>query len=108
MKILFDEDAPRPVRRHLPGHSISTVQEMGWAGVKNGRLLDIVEAGGFEILLTFDQNLQHQQSFQGRAIAVVVVVVPNKRMATLAPLAQDILLAIASIHPGEVVEVGQL
>jgi len=44
VKILFDEDAPRPLRRHLAGHVISTVQEMGWAGVKNGRLLTLAEA----------------------------------------------------------------
>ena len=62
MKILFDEDAPRPFRSHLPGHEITTVPEMGWAGVKNGALLDLAEGHGFEVLVTFDQNLQYQQN----------------------------------------------
>lgn len=97
MKILFDEDAPRPLRRHLLGYSISTVQEMGWAGVKNGRLLTLAEADGFDVLLTFDQNLRHQQNLAGRSLSIVVAVVPNKRMETLLLLVPDILAALSII-----------
>lgn len=105
MKVLFDEDAPRPLRRHLPGHVISTVQEMGWAGVKNGELLTRAEGQGFEVLLTFDQNLQHQQNLAGRRLGVLVIVVPNKRMQTLVPLVPDILAVLPAIQPGQVYEV---
>lgn len=105
MTVLFDEDAPRPLRRHLAGHTIRTVQEMGWAGLKNGRLLEAAEAAGFEILLTFDQNLRYQQNLTNRLIAIVVVAAPNKRMETLIPQAQRILAAIDEARTGQIIEV---
>ena len=39
MKILLDECTPRVVKKRLPQLEISTVQEMGWDGLKNGDLL---------------------------------------------------------------------
>lgn len=39
MKILLDECTPHVVKKRLPDLGIRTVQEMGWAGIKNGELL---------------------------------------------------------------------
>ena len=39
MRVLLDECFPRSLRNDIPGHEIKTVAEMGWAGVKNGKLL---------------------------------------------------------------------
>ena len=44
MKVLLDECTPRVVKKRLPTQNISTVQEMGWAGIKNGELLNRAEA----------------------------------------------------------------
>ena len=52
MRVLFDESMPRPLRRDLVGHDVSTVGQMGWAGNKNGVLLGLAAAAGFEALLT--------------------------------------------------------
>jgi hypothetical protein len=101
VKILFDEDAPRPLRRHLPGHQILTVQEMGWSGIKNGVLLTLAEGQDFEVLLTFDQNLPHQQNLSGRKIAVVVLVVPNKRLNTILPLVPALLALLPIVQLGQ-------
>ena len=38
MRVLLDECLPRKLKRELQGHHVSTVPEMGWAGVKNGAL----------------------------------------------------------------------
>jgi len=38
VRVLLDECLPRQLKRHLPGHQVSTVPEMGWAGIKNVRL----------------------------------------------------------------------
>ena len=105
MKILLDEDTPRPLRGHLPGHSVATTQEMGWAGVKNGRLLQLAEENGFEILLTCDRNLRHQQNLAGRTIAVMVLIAVNKKMETLLPLIPEVLRALPTTPPGTVAEV---
>ena len=105
MKILFDEDTPRPLRKHLPGHRIITTQEMGWAGVRNGRLLELAGAAEFEVLLTCDQNLRYQQNLTGRKIAILVLIAVNKKMETLLPLIPEVLRVLPTVRPGSVVEV---
>lgn len=35
MRLLLDESLPSRLRRSLPGHSVKTVVEIGWGGVKN-------------------------------------------------------------------------
>ena len=49
MRILLDECVPRRLRRELPGHDVHTVPEMGWAGKKNGELLQLMTGQGFEV-----------------------------------------------------------
>jgi len=107
MKILFDEDAPRPLRKYLTGHEIVTVQEMGWAGVKNGELLLLAESHGFDVLLTFDRNLRFQQNLAARQICILVVIVPNKRLETIIPLVSTILSTLTILQPGEIHEIEQ-
>ncbi len=36
MRIILDECVPSLVKYRLPERGIITVQEMGWAGIKNG------------------------------------------------------------------------
>jgi predicted nuclease of predicted toxin-antitoxin system len=61
MRILLDECVPGPMRKLLGGQSCSTVQELGWGGIKNGDLLQRAE-GEFDLFITSDQNLRYQQS----------------------------------------------
>ena len=74
MRILLDECVPRRLRRELSGHDVHTVAEMGWSGKKNGELLQVMAAQGFEVLLTADQRLRHQQDLQAAGVAVIVLV----------------------------------
>ena len=57
MKILFDQGTPAPLRRHLQGHSVDTVNEKGWSRLENGDLLDAAELSGYEVLLTTDWRI---------------------------------------------------
>ena len=43
MKLLLDECLDSRLRRDLPDHEVKTVQEMGWDGIKNGRLLALAD-----------------------------------------------------------------
>lgn len=78
---------------------------MGWAGKKNGDLLRAMAGQGFEVLMTVDQNLRHQQNLRTVGVAVVVLVAASSRYADLAPLMPDVLKALVSIVPGDVVEI---
>lgn len=58
MKIIIDECVPSIVKRGLSDRAIKSVQEMGWAGVKNGELLKLVKAE-FDVFITSDKNLRY-------------------------------------------------
>jgi len=103
MRILIDECVPRRLRQELPGHDVRTVHEMGWSGKKNGELLQLLAAAGFEVLLTVDQNIRHQQNLQAAGIGVLVLVAPTNRLADLVPLMPSARAALGSIKAGDVV-----
>jgi hypothetical protein len=105
MRILLDECVPRRFRRELTGHDVRTVPEMGWSGKKNGELLQPMIGQGFDVLLTVDQGVQHQQNLKAAGVAVLVLVAASNRLADLVPLAQAVLLALATIQPGDLIEV---
>ncbi|MGH9612599.1 MAG: DUF5615 family PIN-like protein [Bryobacteraceae bacterium] len=84
MRILIDECLPRALKKHLRGHDCRTVQEMGWPGKKNGELLSLA-GQEFEVLVTIDQGIEHQQPFSTRDIALVVLDAPSNQIEDLAP-----------------------
>lgn len=109
MHILFDECMPSPFRRHLPGHTVTTVQGMGWSGKKNGDLLALMAGAGLTLLLTVDKNLRYQQNQQdmvAAGVAVVVLYGRGTRLVDILPLVPAVLAALAGpVHPGDVIEV---
>lgn len=73
MKILLDECVTKHLKPHLSAHDVKTVREMGWSGVKNGKLMTLCVENGFEILLTIDKNLQYQQNLDRYPLTIVVL-----------------------------------
>lgn len=104
MKLLFDQGTPVPLRNHLPNHEVETAYEKGWSNLKNGALLTLAEAEGFDILITTDQNLRYQQNLSGRRISVLVLLTTNwpriKKNAAL------VVQAVDSSRPGSYEEIG--
>ena len=98
MRILFDQGTPVPLKEHLPGHQVETAFERGWSRLSNGELLAAAE-GRFDVLITTDQNLRHQQSLAGRKLAVLVL--PTTSWPRLRDRTGDIAAALASLKPGE-------
>jgi predicted nuclease of predicted toxin-antitoxin system len=43
MKIILDENLPRGLKRYLSAYEVTTVQEQGWAGFKNGELMTRID-----------------------------------------------------------------
>ncbi len=73
MKVLFDHNVPRKLRRRLAGFEIVTAEEMGWAELVNGRLLRAAEDAGFGLMRTTDQSIAYQQNLIGRKLALIVL-----------------------------------
>jgi len=102
VKILLDESVPRLLKLRLPHLDISTVQELGWAGVRNGELLRRAEEQ-FDIFVTADQNLRYQQNLSGRTIASLVL--PGNQVPLVAQLVPAVEALLTTIQPGTVVDV---
>ena len=103
MKILFDEGVPKQLRRLLARDDITLVEEKGWKGIKNGRLLQLAEENGFDVLITADQNLKYQQNLKGRRIGIVVL--PYNRRKWMPLLVPAIVAALNEINVGNYVEI---
>jgi hypothetical protein len=71
--VLLDENLDHALRKLLGPHDVSTVTYMGWAGLKNGELLQAAEDDGFAVFLTGDQTLAQEQNLAGRRLAVVAL-----------------------------------
>jgi hypothetical protein len=87
MKVLLDECIDQRFRLQLSEHDCHTAQFAGFAGLKNGQLLDAAEREGFDVLLTADQNIPAQQNLGGRALSIVILCAPTNRLRDLTPLA---------------------
>ena len=62
MKVLLDENLPKTLKKDFPEHEIYTVRDKGLNSKKNGELIRLMLDEGFDTLITFDQNVQHQQN----------------------------------------------
>ena len=105
MRVLLDEQLPRHLARDLTGHQVRTVQQQGWAGLKNGILLQRAEESGFDVFVTADQNLQFQQNLASARLGVVVLVARSLALEDLRPLVPAALDAIGRVRAGEVIRV---
>ena len=103
MRILFDNGTPRQLRLRLFGHVVEEARERGWDGLSNGDLLDRAEEVGFDVLITTDQGIQHQQNMANRQVAVVVLM--NTAWPRISRRTEAIRIALDEIRPGEVREV---
>lgn len=105
MRVLLDENVPRDLKTTLVGHDVVTVQELGWSGALNGELLKRA-SGTIEAFVTLDRKLEHQHDTSALPFGVVVLRARSSKMQDLAPLVQGLLVALASLQPGQVVQVG--
>lgn len=97
MHILLDQGAPVGIRRVLQQHIVKTAYEMLWSALTNGELLRTAEASGFEVLVTTDNNLIHQQNLKNRKIAIVVL--SQARWKSIEPMLPTIVEAIEQAKP---------
>lgn len=104
MRLLLDESVPAQLRRSLPNHSVKTVVEMGWGGVKNGVLLALA-AKDFDAFLTVDKNLPYQQNSEKLPVAVVVLDAHSNELAALLPLVSKLEQALENLQHRAVVRI---
>ncbi len=62
MKPLLDENVPQDFRHLLPGHEVETGVFARLNGLAIGALLAAAADRGYDVLITLDQNIEHQQN----------------------------------------------
>ena len=102
MKVLIDECLPKKLKHELTDHFAQTVPEAGWAAKQNGELLRLAEQE-FDVFLTNDQNMEHQQNLKQFDLAFVVLVAPTNDINDLRPLMPSVIAALDTITPGGIV-----
>ena len=105
MRVLIDECLDWRLARGLPGYTVSSVQRMGWSGVKNGRLLMLAEPE-FDVFITGDRNLSFQQDIPQFRIAVIVLAARSTQLKDTLPLMVQVLAAMPKLQPGAVLTIG--
>jgi len=101
MRVLLDECVPKRLCQLLIGHDCVTVPQAGWAGIRNGKLLELAESK-FDAFLTVDKNLAFQTRIIDRNIAVLVIHSSSIEFDVLATFDEDILEALQNLEPGTV------
>ena len=104
MKILLDECLPRRLLRDLSAYSATTVPRQGWAGLKDGELLQKT-GNEFDVFITLDRGLTFQQNLSDINLCIVVIQAVNSRYETLQPDIPNIIQALERTEPGLIIRV---
>ena len=100
MRLLFDECVPGPLRNGFVGHEITTVDEAGFKGLKNGTLL-AAAAYEFDVLVTVDKGFEFQQNLKNLPIAILLIRARTNDIDDLEVLLPAALEALSKISARE-------
>jgi predicted nuclease of predicted toxin-antitoxin system len=87
MRLLLDECMPRRLKRDFTDCRVSTVEDAGLKGLKNGELLQAA-SGKYDVLVTVDKSIPSQQNLVSLKIAFLIL---------------RAIVALENIQPGDVV-----
>ena len=102
----MDECLPIDFRHSFPSHEIHTADWPGLKGKKNGELLNTAELAGYDVLLTVDQGISHQQNIAGRRISIIQIRSKTNQIQDLVLHTDAVLDVLGTIRPGQVVRIG--
>ncbi len=106
MKLLLDECVDQRLAAEIQGHAVKTVPEMGWANFKNGELLRLAQHD-FDVFITVDRSLPHQQNLAKFNIAVVILRAWTNRLADLKRVIPHLLAELPTAPVGQATFIGR-
>ena len=104
MRILVDECVPSGVKAAFGGHIVKSVTETRWRSSKDGPLLALAQ-DEFDVFVTIDRSLEHQQNLARLKLGFVVVRVPSNELAYYLPLFEQLRIAAESVQKGAIIYV---
>ena len=103
-KVLLDENLPHALEAALPEFEVWTVGRAGWGGIKNGELLRRA-SGEFDVFVTADRGIPHQQNLRSFALGFILVAVGGTKIEDILPHIETLRGAVAAVGPGQLVAV---
>jgi hypothetical protein len=94
---------PRKVGRYLQGHDVTTVPVQGWASIKNGKLLELIETLALTPSFSNDKRLEFDQNISRRPFAVLLL--STNHFETIKPNVGNIASPLQTAEPGKVTHV---
>ncbi len=104
MKILLDHCIDWRLKGSLPKHKVNSAQEMGWEGLKNRKLLSTA-ATDFDVMITVDQSIKHQQNIDRLPIAVLALIAHSNRLEDVKRLIPMIEACLPNLKKGSLVQI---
>ena len=105
MLILLDENLlSRRLKQPIvdAGYTVHNVDNMGWRGTKDRDLLVLADAYPFDVFITADKNLPHQQNISTYKLSIVVLNTKTTKPDYLIPLIEQACLIIPTLIPGSI------
>jgi hypothetical protein len=102
VRILLDECVHANIAMALPGHEVSTVTQSGWRSSQDGPLLRHAEKA-FDVFVTVDRNLIHQQNISRYRLGFVILHVRTNQLLSYTPLIESLREAVQTVKPGQVI-----
>jgi predicted nuclease of predicted toxin-antitoxin system len=104
-RLLVDECVPRPFVRALVELAPQTVQQLGWTGIQNGKLLARA-AGDFDVVFTVDRDFAGLADTVSQPLGVVILEARSTDFEVLLKHVDAVKAAIASVPVGGVLRIG--
>ena len=78
------------------GYRVLNVYDLGWQGLKDREILERASSYPFDIFITADKNLPHQQNLSRYSIRVIILNTRTTRPSYLLPLMEKLANTLSS------------
>lgn len=95
------------LKKDFPEFEVSTISDNGWNGIKNGKLLSLMDENKFDYLITLDKNLSYQQNLDKFNVKVILVDIKDARIDFIYPLVSKIIEILKSNISEKFITVGK-
>ena len=102
-RILLDQNIAFPLARQLVGHDVVHTSQRSWGHRTNGDLSAAAQRNGFDIMISADRGILHEQNHANRKIALVML--DTNRWPIVRQNLEAIRRAVADVQPAGLITV---
>jgi hypothetical protein len=104
MRVFGDACVDPRAAQVVAGHEVQTAFDLGWQNLRDHVLLPMV-AADFDVFVTADKGFEYEHNLRNLPMGIVIVHVPKNKLEFYRLVAPQLLAAISSVRPGQVLHV---